>query len=103
MIYLYTLTEQTVQSLAPLSLTTVGLSYGRSVTQSTETTIQLNCPGFYQVTYNGTVAGDGTVQLYLNGEPVPGATGSGATQTFTTIVRANPNCCSVPDNLPARL
>lgn len=103
MIYLYTTNSQTVEVAAPVSFTTVGLRKDRTATQSTESTVQLNCPGIYEVSFNGTASTTGIVQLYLNGEAVPGAIANGVSLAFAALVKVNPNCCVITDNLPARI
>lgn len=103
MIYLYTNSSQTISENVPISFTTVGLRKNWITTQSTEATIQLNCPGIYEVSFNGTAADTGIVQLYLNGEAVPGALANGVSLAFTALVKVNPNCCAITDNLPARV
>lgn len=103
MIYLYTTNSQTIEAAAPISFTTVGLRKDRTATQSTESTVQLNCPGIYEVSFNGTASATGIVQLYLNGEAIPGAIANGVSLAFATLVKVNPNCCAITDNLPARI
>lgn len=103
MIYLYTTNSQTIATNEPISFTAVGLRKSYTTTQSTETTIQLNCPGVYEISFNGTASTTGIVQLYLNGEIVPGALANGVSLAFTTIVKVNQNCCAITDNLPSRI
>lgn len=103
MIYLYTVNSQMIEADEPLSFTTVGMRKNRITNQSTETTIQLNCPGVYEVTFNGTASAAATVQLYLNGEAVSGALSNGVSLAFTALVKVNSNCCAITDNLPARI
>lgn len=103
MIYLYSVSSQTLAADTPVSFTTVGLRKDRTATQSTETTIQLNCPGIYEISFNGTASTTGIVQIYLNGEAVPGAIANGVSLACDALVRVNPNCCAITDNLPARI
>lgn len=103
MIYLYTNSPQTLAANVPISFTSVGLRKGRAATQSTEATIQLNCPGVYEISFNGTAAVAGVVQLYLNGEAIPGALANGVSLAFTALIKVNPNCCAITDNLPGRI
>lgn len=103
MIYLYTTNSQTIATNEPISFASAGLRKSYAATQSTETTIQLNCPGIYKVSFNGTASATGIVQLYLNGEAVPGALANGVSLAFTTLVKVNQNCCVITDNLPARI
>jgi hypothetical protein len=39
----------------------------------------------------------------LNGEEVSGALAEGTSLAFTALIRINPNCCAITDNLPATL
>ena len=103
MLYVYSITEQTVAAAGPLEFTTLGLVRNRNVIQKTNTTLQFNCPGTYQVSFNATASAAGEVQLYLNGEEVPGALAEGTSLAFTALIRINPNCCAITDNLPATL
>jgi hypothetical protein len=103
MLYVYSISDQTVAAAGPVEFTTVGLTKYRNVTQKTNTSIQFNCPGTYQVSFNGTASAAGTVQLYLNGEIVTGALAEGTSLAFTALIRVNPNCCAITDNLPATL
>ena len=103
MMYVYTISEQTVEAAAPIEFTSVGISKGRNITQATETTLIIGCPGIYEITFNGAATAAGTVQLYINGEQVNGATSNGTTLAFTALIQVNPNCCAVTNNLPARI
>lgn len=103
MIYLYSTSSQTLVADEPISFRSVGLRKDRAATQSTETTTQLNCPGVYEVSFTGTASATGIVQLYLNGEAVPGALSNGVSLAFTALVKVNPNCCAITDNLPGRI
>lgn len=103
MLYVYSLAEQTIAVDAPVAFPSIGISKGKYAIQSTESTITINCPGIYEVTFNGTASAAGEVQLTLNGLNVEGAIANGTTLTFTVLVGVNPNCCAVTDNLPARL
>ena len=103
MMYVYTISEQTVQVAAPIEFTSIGISKGRNITQATETTLIIGCPGIYEITFNGTATAAGTVQLYINGEQVNGATFNGTTLAFTALIQVNSNCCAVTNNLPARI
>lgn len=103
MMYVYTISEQTVEAAAPIEFTSVGISKCRNVTQTTETTLIISCPGIYEITFNGTATAAGTVQLYMNGTEVNGATSTGTTLAFTILIHVNPNCCAVTNNIPARI
>lgn len=103
MLYVYSISDQTVAAAGPIEFTTLGLVRNRNVIQKTNTTIQFNCPGTYQVSFNATASAAGEVQLYLNGEEVPGALAEGTSLAFTALIRINPNCCAITDNLPATL
>lgn len=77
--------------------------------------IYLNKPGFYMVHFNANGYGeegeDMTVQMYQNGQIVPGAVASqiseGSTQVgnlgFTAIVQVKPNCLNNCNNVPTKL
>lgn len=103
MMYVYTVSEQTTEVASPIEFTSIGLSKGRNAIQATETTLIIGCPGIYEITFNGTTTAAGTVQLYVNGEEVNGATSIGTTLAFTALIQVNPNCCAVTNNLPARI
>lgn len=103
MMYVYTTSEQTIEAAAPIEFTSVGISKCRNVTQTTETTLTIGCPGIYKITFNGTATAAGTVQLYVNGEEINGATSTGTTLAFTALIQVNPNCCAMTNNLPARI
>ena len=103
MLYVYSLAEQTIAVDAPVAFSSIGLSKGKYVIQSTESTITINCPGIYEVIFNGTASAAGGVQLTLNGLDVEGALAEGTSLAFTALVRVNPNCCAISTNLPARL
>lgn len=103
MMYVYTVSEQTTEVAAPIEFTSIGLSKGRNATQATETTLIIGCPGIYEITFNGIATTAGTVQLYVNGQEVNGATSIGTTLAFTALIQVNPNCCAVTNNLPARI
>lgn len=103
MLYVYNISEQAVAAAAPIEFTSIGVSKSKLITQTTNTTLTINCPGIYEIAFNGTASAAGTVQLYLNGEALPGALAEGTSLAFTVLVRANPNCCAITDNLPARL
>ena len=103
MMYVYTTSEQTIEAAAPIEFTSVGISKCRNVTQTIETTLTIGCPGIYEITFNGTATAAGTVQLYVNGEEINGATSTGTTLAFTALIQINPNCCAMTNNLPARI
>ena len=103
MLYVYSISDQTVAIEGPVQFTTVGIQKGRNIVQTTETTLTINCPGIYEVTFNGTAAAASTLQLYLNGEALPGALAEGTSLAFTALAQVNPNCCAITNNLPARL
>ena len=103
MIYVYSISSQTVATEGPVQFTTIGVQKGRGITQTTETTLTINCPGTYEIAFNGTAAAASTLQLYLNGEAVGGALAEGTSLAFTALAAVNPNCCAVTTNLPARL
>lgn len=103
MLYVYSISSQTVAAEGPVQFSTVGLAKYKTTVQTSETTVTINCPGIYQVVFNGTASAAGTVQLYLNGEPVNGALAEGTSLSFAALIGANPNCCAVNTNLPARV
>ena len=103
MIYVYSISSQTVATEGPVQFSAVGVQRGREVTQSTETTITINCPGTYEIAFNGTAAAASTLQLYLNGEALSGALAEGTSLAFTALAAVNPNCCAITTNLPARI
>ena len=103
MLYVYNISEQAVAAAAPIEFTSIGVSKSKLITQTTNTTLTINYPGIYEIAFNGTASAAGTVQLYLNGEALPGALAEGTSLAFTALVRANPNCCAIIDNLPVRL
>lgn len=105
----YTNTDQTIVTGSPLVFNTNRARAGRAICHPAgSTTFSLNCPGLYEVHFNGDAAesgtaGDITVQLFVNGVLQPGAeateTSSAITDTinmgFTTLVCVTPNsfCC----------
>ena len=103
MLYVYNISEQTVAAAAPIEFTSIGVVRSKLITQATDTTLTINCPGIYEIAFNGTASAAGTVQLYLNGEVLPGALAEGTSLAFTALVHASPNCCAVTDNLPTRI
>ena len=82
MLYVYSISDQTVAVEGPVQFITVGLSKYKTTVQTTETTLTINCPGIYQIAFNGTASAAGTVQLYLNGAEVAGATSTGTSLGF---------------------
>ena len=92
MLYVYSISDQTVAAAGPIEFTTLGLVKNKNIIQKTNTTLQFNCPGTYQVSFNATASAAGEVQLYLNGEEVPGALAEGTSLAFTALIRINPNC-----------
>lgn len=103
MMYVYTTSEQTIEAAAPIEFTSIGISKCRNATQTIETTLTIGRPGIYEITFNGTATAAGTVQLYVNGEEINGATSTGTTLAFTALIHVNPNCCAITNNLPARI
>ena len=103
MLYVYSISDQTVAAAGPIEFTTLGLVKNKNIIRKTNTTLQFNCPGIYLVSFNATASAAGEVQLYLNGEEVPGALAEGTSLAFTALIRINPNCCAITDNLPATL
>ena len=103
MMYVYTTSEQTIEAATPIEFTSIGISKCRNAIQTTETTLTIGRPGIYEITFNGTATAAGTVQLYVNGEEINGATSTGTTLAFTALIHVNPNCCAITSNLPARI
>lgn len=103
MLYVYSISDQTVAAAGPIEFTTLGLVKNKNIIQKTNTTLQFNCPGIYLVSFDATASAAGEVQLYLNGEEVPGALAEGTSLAFTVLIQVNPNCCAVTNNLPARI
>lgn len=105
----YTKTDQTIVTGSPLVFNTNRVRVGRSITHPAgSSTFSLNCPGVYEVHFNGDAAesgtaGDITVQLFVNGVLQPGAEATEsstaitdiANMDFTTLVCVTPNsfCC----------
>lgn len=108
MINSYSLTNQTVNTNGLLNFNIDRIVTGRTVKHADGTpTFTLTRPGYYYVTFNGTItdtaAGNITVQLLNGSTAVPGATASAtiAAETdeqsvaFTTIIRVLPSCCAI--------
>ena len=103
----YTNTDQTIITDSPIVFNTNRVRAGRSITHLPgSSSISLNCPGIYEVHFNGDAAesgtaGDITVQLFVNGVLQPGAEAtedSTATtdivnMAFTTLVCVTPSIC----------
>jgi len=102
----YTNTDQTLTTGETLAFNNNRILTGCTVTHSAGSAgIDLNKPGIYMVHFNGDaaesgVAGDITVQLFVDGVLYPGAEAtatSGAITTivnldFETLVRVRPDC-----------
>ena len=101
MLYVYSISDQTVAAAGPIEFTILGLVKNKEVIQRTNTNMQINCPGIYLVSFDATASAAGEVQLYLNGEEVPGALAEGTSLAFTALIRVNHNCCAITDNIPA--
>lgn len=108
MISSYSLTSQAVAADGTLNFDTTRVLTGCTVKHADGTpTFTLTKPGYYYVTFNGTItdtaAGIVTVQLLNGGVAVPGAEASitnAATtdersSSFTTIIRVLPSCCAI--------
>ena len=108
MINSYSLISQAVAADGTLNFDTTRVLTGCTVKHTDGTpTFTLTKPGYYFVTFNGTItdtaAGNVTVQLLNGGIAVPGATASttvAATTdehsvTFATIIRVLPSCCAI--------
>lgn len=114
MLYTYNNTSQTLAQNAPIVFNTNGVAKGCSVTHvAGSTSVNINRAGVYMVQFNADAVGSGTAgnltaQLYGNGAVVTGAEStaySGAATdimnlSFTALVRVNPNCCAITDNIP---
>jgi hypothetical protein len=108
MISSYSLTSQAVAVDGTLNFDTTRVLTGCTVKHADGTpTFTLTKPGYYYVTFNGTItdtaAGIVTVQLLNGGVAVPGAEASITTAattdersfSFTTIIRVLPSCCAI--------
>ena len=108
MINSYSLISQAVAADGILNFDTTRILTGCTVKHADGTpTFTLTKPGYYYVTFNGTItdtaAGIVTVQLLNGGVAVPGAeasiTNTATTDersfSFTTIVRVLPSCCAI--------
>jgi len=88
----YTNTDQTITTGSPIVFNTNRVRAGRAITHPPgSTTISLNCPGIYDVHFNGDAAesgtaGDITVQLFVNGVLQPGAEATEDSTATTDIV-----------------
>ena len=112
MINSYDNTVQTVTVNSLLNFSNNKIITGCTVTHTENSTnFNLNKPGYYFVSFNGSgatsaTAGEITAQLLLNGEEVPGAVASsysGATTEnvdlgFCSIVKVYPSCCCVDNS-----
>lgn len=103
MLYVYSISDQTVAATGSIEFTTLGLVKNKNIVQKTNTTIQINCPGIYLVSFNATASAAGETQLYLNGEEIPGALSEGTSLAFTALICINSNCCAITNNIPATL
>jgi hypothetical protein len=108
MINSYSIISQAVAADGTLNFDTTRVLTGCTVKHADGTpTFTLTKPGYYYVTFNGTItdtaAGIVTVQLLNGGVAVPGAeasiTNAATTDersfSFTTIVRVLPSCCAI--------
>lgn len=108
MISSYNATTQTVDAGAAYVFDTNRIVTGCTVGHvAGASTITLNKPGYYYVTFNTTftttATGEVTVELQNGGTAVPGANGTvtiasvGDTNSiaFATIIRVLPSCCMV--------
>ena len=108
MINSYSLISQAVAAHGILNFDTTRILTGCTVKHADGTpTFTLTKPGYYYVTFNGTItdaaAGIVTVQLLNGGVAVPGAeasiTNAAATDersfSFATIIRVLPSCCAI--------
>lgn len=117
MLYLYTGTDQTLDTNDKVAFINYGVTVGSHVRKGENGTILLTSPGVYEIHFNADLAnntstsGEVSTQMYVNGGAYGGAvataTSSGLTNVqnigFTALVRVRPNCCVVADNLPAVL
>ena len=114
MVYTFTVTEQALDTNEAIPFLTDGVTYGSCTCHLPwTTTIQLKHTGLYFVTFNATLStteteGSLSAQLQVNGVDYPGAlASSGVTESnslsFSALVKVLPNCCAVPDNLPASI
>jgi hypothetical protein len=108
MISSYTLTDQAIGIDGLLDFNANRILTGCTVKHTEGTpAFVLTKPGYYYVTFNGTVAntaaGVVTVSLLKNGIEIPGAeatttiaaTTDERTVSFATIVRVLPSCCAI--------
>jgi hypothetical protein len=108
MINSYSLTSQAVAVDGTLNFDTTRVLTGCTVKHVDGTpTFTLTKPGYYYVTFNGTItdtaAGIITAQLLNGGVAVPGAeasiTSAATTDehsfSFATIIRVLPSCCAI--------
>ena len=108
MINSYSLISQAVAADGTLSFDTTCVLTGCTVKHADGTpTFTLTKPGYYYVTFNGTItdttAGNVTVELLNGGVAVPGATASATVAAatdehsvaFATIIKVLPSCCAI--------
>lgn len=98
---------QTISTNGLLTFNTKRILTGCTATLSSDNqTFQLNKPGYYYITFNGTAqataaAGDVSVSLRQNSTTVPGASSTfyasaineDGNLSFTTIIKVAPTCC----------
>lgn len=116
MIYAYSNSTQTVPANGVISFNNTAIRTGCTVTKNGTTNIELNKPGFYEVSFNGDFTGTviTSLQLYVNGVLYPGAEATVTpsaeantnTGSFTTLVQVTPqmtcNCANTPTTLTVR-
>lgn len=113
MLYAYSNSAQTVPANGVVAFNNTAIRTGCTVTKNGTTNIELNRPGFYEVTFNGdfTATVLTSMQLYVNGILYPGAefsvTPSAAANTntgsFTALVQVTPQMTCNRANTPTTL
>lgn len=117
MLYTYNTTSQTLTTNSAINFNANAIQTGYTATHAVGTTsISLNKPGFYMVSFNADAVESGTagnvqVQLRGNGVAIPAAeaTINSASATdvvnpsFMALVRVTPNCCANTNNVPYAL
>lgn len=83
------------------------------ITSSTADTVIINEPGYYKITYTGSLAAGAadtfSLNLVTNGTVITTASETAAAAddyvdiSFIYVIRVCPNCCSAPANYPLAL
>lgn len=76
---------------------------GCTATHPSANTFELNKCGVYKVSFDASLTGSTTLQLFKNGVAQPQAQATGANPSFTTLVQVSENnsccCCSSPTTI----